>query len=137
MSGAPGAIAAIAAPRSPEISVRPSPPSARAVSRGLSISVPVPRRAGAQAISRMEPLSFRIERDGGGDRGPLLRAEMVDADRLAHARETLLHEAERNRTAEGLAHVARGDVAQRSARLAFAGDHMRAGRQRRLAAGDA
>ena len=52
--GAPGASVWTAAPRSPETSAEPRPVSARALRRGLSISVPSGRRAGGQ--------SFRIQR---------------------------------------------------------------------------
>src|SRR5208337_1008069 len=135
--GAPGASAPIAASRSPEMSAWPRPESASATSRGRPISRPSGRRARDQFISRIEPLSFRVESNHGADRGAPLPAQIIDSDLGAHARQAVLDEPERNRAAESRAHGARGHVAERLPRAACALDKMCAGRQRRFAAPDA
>ena len=63
--------------------------------------------AGGHSVSRMEPLSLRIERDRGGDgRAAVGSTKMVDADRLSHPRESLFDQAERDRAAKARAHTA-------------------------------
>src|SRR5271166_4622169 len=131
--GAPGMSAATAASRSPEISVRPSPSTARAASRGLSTSTPDGRRAGAQSRSRIKALPLGIERAKPRDRRAALRAQMIDRERLPEPREAVLDKAERDRPLERRAHVARRHVTQRAARLARALNQMRAGHERRCA----
>src|SRR5580700_3829133 len=118
--------------RSPEIKVCPSPPSRRALSRWRSMRTPAPPRAGGHSISRMEPLSFWIERDWTYDRRAPLGAQVVHADRLAHAQQTRFDEPERDRPAKGWAEIARCHVALRLPRTTRALRHMRAGRQRRF-----
>src|ERR1700742_1052901 len=103
----------MAVSRSPEISVWPSPPSLRALSRWTSMRSSASPRAGGHSISRMEALPFRIERDCVGDRCAALNAEMVHADRFAHPRLAVLDEAKRDRAAKARTHVARRDIALR------------------------
>ena len=109
----------------------------RACKRGLSMRSPAPLRAGGQRISRMEPLPLGIERDRGRDGRTPVRAEMVDADRLADARQSPFDEAERDRAAKARTCVARRHVAQRSPRPALSRRDMRPGRQRRFSLRDA
>src|ERR1700722_13403977 len=118
----------MAASSSPEIKVWPSASSRRAVSRGRSMRSPATLRAGGQSISRMETLSFRIERDRAHDGRAPLDAEMVYADRLASARQTRFDEAKRDRAAEARTEIARGDVPLHLPRAPGPRRHMRAGR---------
>src|SRR5574337_114532 len=122
----------MAAARSPEISVRPSPSTARAERRGRSMRAPKGCRAGVQSRSRMEALAFGVEGAAKRDCRSPLPPEMIDAQALTHAHRTVLDETEGDWPPERRAHIARSHVTERAARLAHAFDEMRAGRQRRF-----